>query len=374
MLRVDSGWATHIPGSTYIGEHSADGFIELALNADGTRIVRVRIDYAPGDPCRRVSSLVKNLGARAPISDSHTFSYDEGTQFETTFFLQGTFRGEGAVLGEFNDSKRTCRKALRFSATVARDGDGDGRVDLRDNCPTVANPDQKDNDKDGRGNVCDSTPNVKDPPNVRVRVSAVVLTSSWRVPVPLSCPPAEKDGCTGRVTLELLPKHVPLGNSWYVLEPGKAEDVRVVIRKGARSLVAGQRVRIAVNVVDRDPAGNERELTRVVTLRADLPDLIVRFAPVVAIGHRCSSPGQIVEVRFRVKILNRGPGSARNISVRAQGRVVTYFGTIAGGKAAALDLIIGGLTRATVDPQKRIRETDETNNSGVTPDRTLICR
>ena len=40
------------------------------------------------------------------------------------------------------------------------DGDGDGVADGRDNCPTVANPDQHDEDGDDIGNACDNCPSV----------------------------------------------------------------------------------------------------------------------------------------------------------------------------------------------------------------------
>lgn len=42
-----------------------------------------------------------------------------------------------------------------------RDSDSDGIYDDRDNCPSVANPDQGDKDGDGKGNACDPAP--KDP-------------------------------------------------------------------------------------------------------------------------------------------------------------------------------------------------------------------
>jgi hypothetical protein len=40
------------------------------------------------------------------------------------------------------------------------DMDGDGVPDDLDNCPTVANPDQRDHDVDGRGDVCDLCPHI----------------------------------------------------------------------------------------------------------------------------------------------------------------------------------------------------------------------
>lgn len=40
--------------------------------------------------------------------------------------------------------------------SVVKDGDGDGKPDNADNCPTVANADQLDSDGDGQGNACDT--------------------------------------------------------------------------------------------------------------------------------------------------------------------------------------------------------------------------
>jgi hypothetical protein len=42
------------------------------------------------------------------------------------------------------------------------DQDGDGVPDSEDNCPTVANPDQRDHDHDGRGDACDVCPHIAD--------------------------------------------------------------------------------------------------------------------------------------------------------------------------------------------------------------------
>ncbi len=46
------------------------------------------------------------------------------------------------------------------------DFDGDGRTDVADNCPVVANPGQLDYDQDGAGNECDPAP-LRAPANVR---------------------------------------------------------------------------------------------------------------------------------------------------------------------------------------------------------------
>ena len=43
------------------------------------------------------------------------------------------------------------------------DTDSDGIFDFADNCPKVANADQKDTDGDGVGDVCDNCPNFPNP-------------------------------------------------------------------------------------------------------------------------------------------------------------------------------------------------------------------
>ena len=52
------------------------------------------------------------------------------------------------------------------AAEVVTDADGDGILDVNDNCPTMPNPDQADADNDGLGDVCDPTPNGTNQPPV----------------------------------------------------------------------------------------------------------------------------------------------------------------------------------------------------------------
>lgn len=47
--------------------------------------------------------------------------------------------------------------------TTVVDSDSDGIPDARDNCPKLANPDQKDTDGDGIGDACDNCPQAANP-------------------------------------------------------------------------------------------------------------------------------------------------------------------------------------------------------------------
>jgi CSLREA domain-containing protein len=64
-----------------------------------------------------------------------------------------------------------------FSAPVAADTDGDGVVDVADNCTLVANPTQRDTNSDGYGNLCDpdfngdGTVNINDFNRLKARLN-----------------------------------------------------------------------------------------------------------------------------------------------------------------------------------------------------------
>jgi hypothetical protein len=83
------------------------------------------------------------------------------------YFISGINScGEG-TLGWSNPSLVGTPPAERPNSipcgTSTADADGDGRLDIDDNCPLVANPGQADQDNDGVGDVCDTCPTVANP-------------------------------------------------------------------------------------------------------------------------------------------------------------------------------------------------------------------
>jgi hypothetical protein len=99
--------------------------------------------------------------------------------------------------GELNNSglsREEFELARAGSQPRIKDTDKDGVPDNIDNCPRVANPDQKDSDGDGIGNACDSSPF-----SVPVTTQGVILldfdgyylsNQSWNNGVPIQCQPS----------------------------------------------------------------------------------------------------------------------------------------------------------------------------------------
>ena len=80
----------------------------------------------------------------------------------------GDINGDGfgdAIIGAPGSSGSAGNRSLSGAlfAISPNDTDGDGVRNLKDNCPTIANPSQTDTDGDGRGDPCDNCPTVANP-------------------------------------------------------------------------------------------------------------------------------------------------------------------------------------------------------------------
>ena len=78
-------------------------------------------------------------------------------------FPAGTAPGFGNWGSAVQDEAYGLLVLQRATAGACNDTDHDGVCDAVDNCPNVANPDQKDTDHDGVGDACDNCPTVYNP-------------------------------------------------------------------------------------------------------------------------------------------------------------------------------------------------------------------
>ena len=101
--------------------------------------------------------------------NGQSFPYQGGV-FRQEFLLEGLpADGQPVNLSAYISDPTDCIFEVEgfFTAPVpCGDIDGDGILDDDDNCPSVANPEQKDRDEDGIGDECDPTPYVEELPNM----------------------------------------------------------------------------------------------------------------------------------------------------------------------------------------------------------------
>jgi hypothetical protein len=132
----------------------AGGVIDIKVTGnDAVSYVRaevVRDGYAL--PANYPDNPYEGIGSRG----GEWLSAETEGKFGLTLGSQGEpAPGDKLRLTTFNaEANRTSFIEVPLVVTDA-DGDADGVVDLGDNCPLVANADQRDTDRDGAGDACD---------------------------------------------------------------------------------------------------------------------------------------------------------------------------------------------------------------------------
>jgi hypothetical protein len=152
-----------------------------------------------------------------------------------------------------------------IDAAYAADPDRDGRVDVIDNCPLVANPGQEDADSDGAGDVCDCAPGDATAFDTPEETSGLRFEEDKTTLVWASQTAAAGSGTTYDVIRADL-SGLPVGSSPEAcLEPGSvdasAEDnATTPPRTGSWYLVRG-RNNCGLGTYGADTLGNERVST-----------------------------------------------------------------------------------------------------------------
>ncbi|MGH8896868.1 MAG: thrombospondin type 3 repeat-containing protein, partial [Egibacteraceae bacterium] len=98
-----------------------------------------------------VSANINNTGSGCGGSGAVLTGYDDWSNLQYNFRATTDF-ADGVHLSSLQVDEITVTEAEELSP----DSDGDGILDLHDNCPSSANPDQADSDGDGVGDACEA--------------------------------------------------------------------------------------------------------------------------------------------------------------------------------------------------------------------------
>ncbi|OUL60434.1 deaminase domain-containing protein [Flavobacterium sp. AJR] len=133
--------------------------IVLPKNTLGATSIR----YRPGNHSTATTSYPALLSEMCDFS----YSVNNGQALEDLKVNEYSFDEGGDFAGSPTGPFMTLNVGHAETYCGSKDGDkdGDGVIDIEDNCPNVFNPKQEDEDKDGVGDVCDNCriiPNGKD--------------------------------------------------------------------------------------------------------------------------------------------------------------------------------------------------------------------
>jgi hypothetical protein len=156
--------------STYLGGIGDDGGLSIAVDASGAAYVTGYTnftDFPTASPIQGVLAgdydafVTKIHPAGSPLVYS---TYLGGAGYDRGTGIAVDATGAATVTGQTNSIVFPMASPIQgglaggydaFVTKILNDADGDGVLDLQDNCPFVANTDQSDLDRDQVGDACD---------------------------------------------------------------------------------------------------------------------------------------------------------------------------------------------------------------------------
>lgn len=178
--RLDTGdgafaATVNFAGGVSVSFHGESSFALDVAAPDGQRLRPGTYESAGLFPFQPASGP----GLSAASDGSCTALGGRFTVLEAVYDRDGQIERFAADFAQRCEGRRPLVGSVRFNSDVpVRDYDGDGVIDIKDNCPAAPNIDQSDVDADGIGSVCDPVQGV----------TAIVLDAPSSDGVPAGAP------------------------------------------------------------------------------------------------------------------------------------------------------------------------------------------